>query len=44
MIVQFTPYTDEPNTYLPGASAGFVQHGYIAVTVRPRSTGTSGGR
>jgi uncharacterized protein len=44
VIVQLTPYTDEPNTYLPGAPAGFVQHGYIAVTVRPRGTGTSGGQ
>lgn len=44
VLVQITPYTDEANTYLPGASAGFVQHGYIAVTVRPRGTGTSGGQ
>lgn len=44
VIVQFTPYTDEANTYLPGAPAGFVQRGYIAVTVRPRGTGTSGGQ
>lgn len=44
VLVQFTPYTDEPNTYLPGAPAGFVQHGYISVNVRARGTGSSGGQ
>ena len=36
VLLQFTPYTDEPDSY-------FVQRGYIAVNVRQRGTGSSGG-
>jgi uncharacterized protein len=44
VLVQFTPYTDVPNSIGPGQPASFVQHGYIAANVRPRGTGASGGQ
>jgi predicted acyl esterase len=37
VVLQMTPYSDQPDTF-------FTEHGYIAVNVRVRGTGHSGGQ